>query len=526
MPDHRPDIVIIMTDQQRADFFASRGFGIDTMPYLDSLAQRGVRFAQAYTSMPICVPARISLLTGRFPKAHGVIANWPEPAPRYGQDLPDLLREAGYTLGLFGKNHSHLTANKFDTWRLYDHTAGPPRPGHESEDAAFDRWMVNLGHWVSSGPTPFPLDCQYPVRIVSDALAWLEQLPADRPVFMLVSFPEPHSPYQVPEPYYSLFPPDKVPPPRVGKDALRRKNFQWIHQYETIRHFHPQLDAQALEYRSRYCGMLRLLDDQIRRLVEYLERSRRFENTLFLFVSDHGEFCGDYGLYRKGLALPEVSIRIPMVWFGGPVRARASEHPALASIVDVLPTICDAIGVPVPPGVQGRSLWPLLTGDAVLPPALASVYVEHGIGGAVVRPSEPRRFDDPAETLYVDGVARTNFDGTLVATSGYRRAVIAGRWKLVYDLELPPELYDLSSDPYELVNLANEPAVSEVLHQMERLLLWWSVRLDDNLGVQRYQVATPPHGWYCPPAIPMDHAPAEPRSAGGEVDASTRLVEQ
>ena len=121
MSNEQPNVVIVMTDQQRADFFSGQGFGVDTMPFLESLRPRGVWFKAAYTPMPICVPARISMLTGRYPKAHGMIANWSPFTARYGQDVLQVLRGEEYELALFGKNHSHATENGFDVWRPYMH---------------------------------------------------------------------------------------------------------------------------------------------------------------------------------------------------------------------------------------------------------------------------------------------------------------------------------------------------------------------------------------------------------------------
>src|SRR5690348_7761984 len=125
MPQHRPNIIIAMTDQQRADFLAAEGFPVDTMPFLESLFSDGVRFPGAYTSLPICVPARISLFTGRFATAHGVVGNWPRPEPRFSQDLPQVLREHEYAIGLFGKNHTHHDGSGWNVWREYEHTSGP-----------------------------------------------------------------------------------------------------------------------------------------------------------------------------------------------------------------------------------------------------------------------------------------------------------------------------------------------------------------------------------------------------------------
>lgn len=491
----KPNILIIMTDQQRADFLKGQGFALDTMPFLESLADRGVWFGSAYTSMPICMPARVSLLSGRYPKAHGMIANWAPITPRYGKDMPGVLQEQGYELALFGKNHSHVSSERFDVWQEYSHTSSPPRQDHQVEDDAFEQWMVGLAHWVSDEPTPFPLESQYPVRIVSDAVDWLAQRD-DRPFFAWVSFPEPHSPYQVPDPYFDLFSFDEIPPPAAGPEALDDKNAQWRFQYQAIKHYHPECDEIWPRYRANYCGMLRLIDDQIKRLITAMETEGLLEDTIILFLSDHGDFCGDYGLFRKGLALPQCTIRIPMFWFGGRIQPHHGNHPAHVSIADVFPTLCEAIDAPIPAGVQGRSLWPILTGQPYSETEFSSAYVELGVGGKVLSGADDIGFGADADTFTIDGMARTNYDGTQMAMSGYRRAVVQGRWKLIYDTDLPLEFYDLETDPYELNNLAAEESVSEIRQTLKDELLFWSVRLDDNLDVKRYAVKSPPYNWF------------------------------
>ncbi|MGQ9629497.1 MAG: sulfatase family protein [bacterium] len=496
MPKEKPNIMIIMADQQRADFFAGQGFEIDTMPFLEGLMPRGVWFKNAYTSMPICIPARISMLTGRYAKAHGVIANWAPLAPRYGRDLIDVLKEEGYELALFGKNHSHATRGQFDVWRHYSHTSGIPRDGKEKYDAKFDLWMVQLAHWISEERTPFPLEYQYPVRIVSDAIRWLDEMSHKKPFFAWVSFPEPHSPYQVPEPYFDMFPPNEVPKPAAGPEVLPTKNYQWQFQYHVIKHYHPDCDEKWGRYRSNYCGMLRLIDDQVKRLILAVEEGGFLEDTIIVYLSDHGEFCGDYGLYRKGLGLPQCSIRIPMFWFGGPIRPHQGYHPAHVSIVDVFPTLCEALGVGIPECVQGRSLWPILMGKPYSEREFSSVYVEHGIGGRVLTEENNVGLGAEADAIYVDGRARTNYDGTQVATSGYRRAIVKGRWKLIYDADLPLEIYDLDEDPLELNDLARKGNIYHVKEELMEELLYWSIRLDDNLGVRRYSIKMPSHNWH------------------------------
>jgi arylsulfatase A-like enzyme len=487
--------MVVTTDQQRADFFAGEGFGIDTMPFLESFRPQGVWFSRAYSSLPVCMPARISLLTGRYATAHGMLANWSPIVASYSRDMVGLFRDLGYELALFGTNDSHARQEQFDVWCRYGHIAGPPVQGMEDQCVAFDRWIVELAHWVSHEPTPFPVQCQLCARIVSDAVGWLRSR-EDRPFFALLNLPEPHSPYQVPEPYFDLFPPDSVPARVAGPEALATKNRQWMQQYLTIKHYHPECDGVWRRYRSNYCGMLRLIDDQLRHLLGAMDEMGLLRSTIVVFLSDHGEFCGDYGLYRKGLALPQCIIRIPMFWFGGPVQPHPAPHPAHVSIADVFPTLCEALEVDLPAGVQGRSLWPLLLGQPYSEREFSSAYAEYGIGGEVLREEDVRQFGADAETVYVNGKPRTNLDGTRMASSGSRRAVVKGRWKLVYDAELPPELYDLDSDLGELHNLAGGDAIKPIQQELVEELLYWSVRLEDNLHVRRYKVKVPPHNWY------------------------------
>lgn len=491
----KPNILLIMTDQQRADFFLREGFALDTMPFLEYLSQDGCWFERAYTSEPICIPARVSLLTGRYPKATGVVANW-EPRPNYVTDLPELLGAAGYERALFGKNHSHLSAQKMDVWCEYSHTWGPQRT---PEDTAFDAWMERLGHWVAHEATPFPVEAQYPSRIVSDFIAWLQARDEQRPFFAWVSFPEPHSPYQVPEPYFSLFPLDEIPPPGVAKDALRAKNHQWRYQYEAIKAFHPGLDDIWPRYRANYCGMLRLIDDQLERLFAALEQENVLQDTLIVYLSDHGDFCGDYGLYRKGLALPECTIRIPLM-FRGPGITSDVIKDSYVSCTDVFPTLCELAGLSIPFGVQGRSLLPILKGEEYSQKEFQSVYVELGMGGKAItaeQAAQPEFKVGEGEVVIVDGQAVTNFDGLRVSQFGRRRAVLKGGYKLIYDQDVSPELYDLEQDPLELKNLAGDTAYREILRQMMEELLWWSIRLDDNLDAQRFRYVPPslPHNW-------------------------------
>ncbi len=503
MTQTRPNVVVVMTDQQRADFTRAAGFPLDTMPFLDSLGARGQRFERAYTPMPICAPARISLFTGRFPKAHRVRQNSGIKHAVYAGDLVDLLRGAGYATGLCGKNHSHLDPAALDFAAIYNHYGGGRPDRKSAPDVAFDAWLAALPGQrgtLSLEPTPFPLECQQPYRIVDDAIEYVDavttQTPA-RPFFLWLSFPEPHNPYQVPEPYFSLFPEDGVPARAAGPEALARKSGalgdKWRWERALLEATRPGYDEHWRRYRANYCAMLRLLDDQLARFVAHLRARGRWDNTILVYLSDHGDYAADYGLQRKGVGLPECLVRIPFMIRGPGIAPRPAERRRFVSTVDVMPTLCEALGLETPFGVQGRSLWPFLSGELDELPAaeFASVYAELGYGGLHFGEHElpPLHFEY--------GGARFDELNT-VTQSGTIKMVRQDRWKLTVDMLGEGELYDLDADPAELNNRYDDPALGRIRAQLTESLLRWTIRAEDDLPLAEYVPKRAARNWYLP----------------------------
>jgi arylsulfatase A-like enzyme len=266
----RPNIVIIMTDQQRADFTQVEGFPLDTTPFIDGLGRSGVRFNRAYSTMPVCAPARCSLFSGRFPKATRVRENGGRRNMFGPPDLVDLLREQGYSINISGKNHSHFSRESFDFASLYHHVGAADPQARTPEEERMDRWLKNLDHSVSEEPTPFALELQPAWRVVRDAIEALSRRD-ERPFFLWLSFAEPHNPYQVPEPYFSLFPEGEIPLRACGPEAAGSKGPIWRWERRLIEEKRPGYDDQWRRYRANYCGMLRLIDDQIERFFGYLD---------------------------------------------------------------------------------------------------------------------------------------------------------------------------------------------------------------------------------------------------------------
>lgn len=491
-----------MTDQQRADFSRAAGFALDTMPFLDALGTEGVRFECAYTPMPICAPARISLLTGRFPKAHRVRQNSTISHAVFERDLFTLLRDAGYTIGLAGKNHSHVAPTELDFAATYTHQGKSSERGGtplSAEEGAFDAWLAELARErgsVSLEPTPFPLACQQPSRIVRDAIEYVDSVSSGtvgRPFFLWLSFPEPHNPYQVPEPYFSLFSEEDVPDRTAGPEALARMagplGEKWRWERRLIERSNPGYDAHWRRYRANYCGMLRLIDDQLRRFVDHLRKRGLLDNTLLIFTADHGDYAGDYGLQRKGVGLPECLIRVPLVMCGPGVAAQPANRRDHVSLVDVMPTLCEALDLETPYGVQGRSLWPLLAGDSYPEDEFSSAYVELGYGGLHYGGQEYPPLHFPYGGPRFDELNTVTQSGTI-------KCVRMGRWKLTYDMLGSGELYDVEADPAELTNLFDDPAHGATRHALVEELLRWTIRAEDDLPLGNYIPKRAKRNWY------------------------------
>ena len=493
----KPNVVIIMTDQQRADVSARYGFPLDTTPFLDRLASQGVWFSRAYTAAPVCGPARVSMLTGRYPSATRVRENRGTGYATYEQDLIDVLRGLGHATAMIGKNHSHLSPERVDHWFPLSHSGGW---GEERtpQERAFDQWLRELNHGVAQEPTPFPVECQAPCRAVSDAQEWIRSLKsAGDPFFLWLTFAEPHNPYQVPEPYFSMFPPATLPPVQVGGEALSQKGFKWQWTRQLGEHVYPNYEELLPRMRASYFGMLRLIDDQIRRFVDWLDAEGIRENTIIVFLSDHGDFVGEYGLMRKGPEMPDILNRIPLLFAGAGIQAHEGAHWAHVSIVDIMPTLCEAVGKDLPRGVQGRSLWPLLTGDDFPSAEFESVYAEQGVGGRHYTAE-----DDPDfEHCLIPGPKGPTFDClNSYSQSGIMRMVRKGDWRLVFDMQGRGQLYNLAEDPMELNNLYEDPRYIDVQREMLAELLMWTLRTQDPLPYpkDKYMVKEDSRNFWAP----------------------------
>lgn len=182
----KPNIVIIMTDQQRADLCGREGFPLAVTPYVDQLAQENVWFNKAYTVAPASSPARCSMFTGRFPSATHVRTNHNIPDIFFEQDLVGVLKENGYKTALVGKNHAYLKPADLDFWSEYGHWGKNKKTTPEEKETARSLNQKARGQWLE--PSPIPVEEQHPAKIVNETLSWIESQ-KENPFFVWVSFP-------------------------------------------------------------------------------------------------------------------------------------------------------------------------------------------------------------------------------------------------------------------------------------------------------------------------------------------------
>ena len=482
-------------------------------PNTDRLGREGIRLPNAWCPEPVCVATRCSILTGRFTHAHGHHGNCCGLGVRFEKDLTDVLSEQGYRSVLIGKDHTYLQlrdqiigtergqyahitpevrgSHGYDEWYKTDSDAYPPIDQAQWDE--YKKRRQQVGHGVDDRPLSAPAEVTEPANTVNMAVNWLDNHNQE-PFFMWVSMVDPHQPYVAPEPYFDMFPGETLPERGAGPESVEGKSWIWQWELEQQEKYAPGTAERWRQFRQVYLGMIRMLDDQIGRLIGHLETRNMLENTVVCIISDHGDYCGDYGLTRKGVGVPECLTRVPMVWAGAGIDPHPRASEAHVSLVDLLPTFCDIVGAPIPRGVQGRSLWPILTGADYCEKEFRSMYMEAGLGGI------PFSKDDeiPEDAHYVVvkcGGGRVIKDENAITHSGRWEAVVMGGWKIIYNELDEIELYNLNEDPAELENLAGNAEHARVQAAMQAELMYWLRRSQDPLPLDVVQPKMARHNW-------------------------------
>jgi len=457
-PNKFKNILFLMVDQMRADCLGCAGHPVVKTPNLDGLAAKGVRFSRAYAQHPQCAPSRASLFTGRYPHANGSISNH-TPMGDTETTLGELFLRAGYRSIAIGKTHlfPKKIASSFSETLLTEgqqSDAADPEVLHPD----YKKWIRENGYWetlkaVYAGhsseayrssfqavPNPLPVEAYMDGWVGDRAVEMIDTLVPEEPFFLFVSFPGPHNPFDVPEPYASLYDPGNIPLPESFGEDLSVKPPQ--HQEYKVRGRrniganYEKLDEESLQrVMAQYYGNISLIDDQIGKIIDALTRRGLDENTLILFTSDHGELLGDHGLLLKSTdaypMLYDVSLRVPLVIKIPELPSPDRGMNSMVELIDIAPTLLDWAGVQNTSWMQGMSLAPYLWRK--------------------------------------DAIIERN---TVFAESGSVKMIRNSRYKLVYyPGQDYGELYDLEADQNEIKNLYSDNKYKELRNSMIRILL-------------------------------------------------------
>ncbi len=363
----KPNIILIMTDQQRGDCVGWANDVVKT-PNLDAIAREGVCFDNGYTTTPSSTPARAALLTGMSPWHHGMLG-YGRVARTYKYELPRMMRECGYYTFGIGKMHwfPQKSLHGFHG-TLVDESGRIEQDGYVSD---YRDWFklqapglnpdqLGIGWNDHTGGT-YPLDEKlHPTYWTGEtAVQFIRNYNPDKPLFLKVSFARPHSPYDPPQRYLDMYQHVAIPEPVTGDwDAA----FADYPKSESAA-FGDYGKEHAVGSRRHYYAAITFVDDQIGRIVRALKEKGLYENSVILFVSDHGDMLGDHYHWRKTYAY-EGSVHIPFMLrlpeYMRTVVKPGSHLEQVVEIRDILPTFVDVAGGKVPQDIDGNSLLPLL----------------------------------------------------------------------------------------------------------------------------------------------------------------------
>ncbi len=431
----RPNILVLMVDQLNGTLWPDGPALFLETPALSALAARSFRFTTTYTASPLCAPARASFMTGLLPRQTGVYDN----AAEFASDIPTfahLLRRAGYATCLSGKMHfvgpdqlhgfeERLTTDIYPA--DFGWTPDWTRPGER-----IDWWYHNLGSVTGAGVAEITNQMEYDDEVAYHAERKLYDLSRghdDRPWCLAVSFTHPHDPYVARRRFFDLYAgcpaldPAVPPIPEAEQDphSLRLMRASKQEDYDIT----PEMVRRA---RQAYFANISYLDDKIGSILDVLRRTRMADDTIVVFVSDHGDMLGERGLWFK-MSFFEGSARVPLtIALPGSAGGRVT---APVSTLDVAPTLAALAGVSaeeIAPWCDGESLVPLMEGGGVR----SMVPMEYAAEGSIA---------------------------PMVALRD-------GRFKASFCPADPPMLHDLEADPLELVNLAGDPAHADTLARL------------------------------------------------------------
>lgn len=469
----RPNIVFIITDQQRYDTIAALGASYMETPHLDRMVENGTSFDNMYVTSPSCSPSRASLFSGTYPHTNGVFRN----DERWVYSWVGLLKSSGYRTvnvgkmhtwpveGAFGFDERHVVENKdrdhpnlpfyLDNWDKAFWTRGVQKPSRSNQRALPD-YDSRLGCFTWDAPEDLHADNFVP----NLACMWLDRYKGEEPFFLQIGIPGPHPPYDPTQDYLDIYVGKNDLPEPIRYDfdtqpgplrALRDHHLSQDH--DAIVHLPDPTADQMRRQRAHYYANVSMIDTQVGHIIDSLERRGVLDDTIIVFTSDHGDCINDHGHSQKWNMF-EATVHVPaVVWGKGIPKGRQS---SLVSLFDWGPTILEWAGVAVPEWMEAQSLGPLLEGTG---PQRDIVFAEHA-------------------------------DDAILTGTSFMTMVRRGAWKLVHFVDSPEgQLFNLEDDPEERTNHWDDPDHAALKADLVAEILGWRIQSDKKTQGFRRELA-------------------------------------
>ena len=462
----QPNIILIITDQQRFDTINALGFPYMETPNLDRLVREGVSFDNCFITAPSCAPSRASLFTGYYPHVTGVLQN----ADLWRRSWVELLAESGYHCVNIGKMHTfpyetplgfderYVVENKdrylegryyFDEW-----DKALKARGHVKQQRELYRERPDYCERMGAFEWELPEDLHSDAFVGNFATWWLKNYPKTEPLFMEIGFPGPHPPYDPVARYAEPYLEKDLQLQEIRQDDLdnqptpfkqmREHNFRIDH--DSVVHLPSPTEAQRQRQRAYYLANVTMIDEKVGEILQTLDEEGYLENTIVIFTSDHGDCLTDHGHSQKW-TMYDTIMRVPtIIWSPGESQP-GRRIDGLCQLMDLGSTVLELAGVTPPETMQAQSLLPALQGDDWS--GRDYVFAEH-----------------PADGIY---------------EGPYMTMVRSKRWKLVHFADTDEgQLFDLENDPQEFNNLWDSSQAADQKRELLDVLLNWRV----NSGYQ------------------------------------------
>ncbi len=493
------NVIIVCVDEFRGDCLAANGRNPDIRtPNLDEFSRQGVNFSNHYTCFPKCVPARVAMMTGRYCHTDGY-RTITQFMPKGTPDIASSLQASGYQLVELGLNHC---------WEnMFAATHRPPelKPGEAGMAFDYHAWTppfaANWNRWKSkmaatdrsSGQPATLADGRGFVQRIHHH--WSDDVMAEnavhfltsvrdrsRPFFLQVNLGATHPPYHVEDPWFSMYDPRRITPfpfqlPANPSEPLLRQR--------EVRTGFDIPESTLRRIQSTYYGLASRADHHVGRILSCIREQGLFDNSIVIFLSDHGDFAGQYGLVEKwDTVFSDCLTNVPTI-LRAPDLPTGTTVTSLTEHTDLAPTLCELLGLPPLFGMHGTSMLPAISGRTTRDAVFADGGHEDEMLGrfSFYDDGKPRPPTDVGLPSLGDGKQETyrRFPDTMARAKMIRTQ----RYKMVVRLRGGNELYDLAADPWELNNRWADPSLDRVKLQLQQRLIEWCLATDTDRPHQR-----------------------------------------